>query len=576
MFQQKYKKYIGVLTLLILLSVYTHVEAAVLSISSASAPVVVGNIISANIYVNTEGQSINSADGAISFPSDLLEVMSISKSSSIFSLWVEDPQFSNSQGEVSFSGGVPNPGYNGANGKVLSIVFRAKQTGVATVLFSDGSVRANDGLGTNVLNLKIPTSITIKNVEPPEPAAVEPPVVRGAPKAPLITSSTHPQSNKWYNSNNVDLQWGVPGDVTSVSTLVGKNPSSLPSVVYDSPIKNKTISNLEDGVWYFHLRLKNKNGWGTVGVYKIQIDTVPPNPFKITFPDTSTVGSTQPVVMFSTTDALSGIDHYEIRIDDGVFVPVSPRDAVSKKIILSKQDPGDHDLFVKAVDLAGNETIQTAQFTVSSIEPPVIRDYSAELQEGDLLTLRGSTHPLSVVEVTVQNQDGYIMTQTTQSLDSGQFTLTWPKPLGVGVYSLTARVIKNTGEKSTFTNPVTVIVKNSPLSITGSLILNWLSVLVILALFLAGLILFGFYFTHHLRKIHKNIGKKVGSAESSVHQAFDLLRENVRDQIKTLEGAKSERRLTREEEIVIKKLQENLTESEKYLQEKIDEIEKVL
>ncbi|GAI35186.1 unnamed protein product, partial [marine sediment metagenome] len=43
---------------------------------------------------------------------DKLEVLNISKENSIFTLWPEEPIFSNSAGEISFSGGTPHPGFN--------------------------------------------------------------------------------------------------------------------------------------------------------------------------------------------------------------------------------------------------------------------------------------------------------------------------------------------------------------------------------------------------------------------------------------------------------------------------------
>ena len=80
--------------------------AATLSFSPSTANVSVGNIVSVKVVVNTLGEAINNAEVNIQFPSDLLEVVSVSKSSSVFSLWVEEPIFSNfelnPQGNVTF------------------------------------------------------------------------------------------------------------------------------------------------------------------------------------------------------------------------------------------------------------------------------------------------------------------------------------------------------------------------------------------------------------------------------------------------------------------------------------------
>ncbi len=155
------------------------VYPATLFVSPSSSSVVAGNIFTVNIVVNTEGQNINTSDAVIQFPTDLLQVVSVSKGSSIFSLWVEDPNFSNTTGQISFNGGIANPGYLGNYGQLISITFKAKKSGTASLIFSDSSVRANDGLGTDVLSSKSGGLFTITNpVAPAAPAkTVTPPVV---------------------------------------------------------------------------------------------------------------------------------------------------------------------------------------------------------------------------------------------------------------------------------------------------------------------------------------------------------------------------------------------------------------
>ncbi|MDP2638623.1 MAG: cohesin domain-containing protein, partial [Candidatus Azambacteria bacterium] len=127
-----------------------NAQAATSYFSPSSGNFTVGNIFTVNVLVNTEGVAINNAEATINFPSSLLEIVSISKSGSIFSLWVEEPTFSNSAGTLSFNGGLPTPGFNGAAGKVLGAVFRVKKEGSASLVFSSAAVRANDGYGTNV------------------------------------------------------------------------------------------------------------------------------------------------------------------------------------------------------------------------------------------------------------------------------------------------------------------------------------------------------------------------------------------------------------------------------------------
>ena len=41
-----------------------------------------------------------------------------------FNIWMQEPNFSNSVGQVSFEGAILNPGYQGSAGQVLSVVFK--------------------------------------------------------------------------------------------------------------------------------------------------------------------------------------------------------------------------------------------------------------------------------------------------------------------------------------------------------------------------------------------------------------------------------------------------------------------
>ncbi len=133
------------------LSFPCDLNAASIGVYPSTPSVTVGNIVSVKVIVSTESKFINNTEGVLSYPTDLLEPISISKSSSIFNLWVEEPKF-NSGGSVSFNGGLPTPGYNGSSGEVVTVVFKAKKTGTASLIFSDSAIRENDGLGTNVLN----------------------------------------------------------------------------------------------------------------------------------------------------------------------------------------------------------------------------------------------------------------------------------------------------------------------------------------------------------------------------------------------------------------------------------------
>ena len=166
------------------------VEAATLSFSQNNSSYTVGQTFSVNLYTNSSDQSMNAVSGVVSFPSDKLQVVSISKAGSILSLWAEEPSFSNSAGTVSFEGIVLNPGFTGANGKILVINFRARAVGQASLRLSSGAVLANDGTGSNILTGMGTASIQVspaKIIESePVPVNEEDPVEDIVPTEPVI------------------------------------------------------------------------------------------------------------------------------------------------------------------------------------------------------------------------------------------------------------------------------------------------------------------------------------------------------------------------------------------------------
>ncbi len=120
-------------------------EASTLSLSPATGVYTTGSTFTVRVVVNTKGAAINAADGTLSFNPKELQVVSVSRASSIFNLWTTEPTFSNSAGTISFSGGSPT-GFTGAAGTVMTATFRTLGAGSPRVTMSSGSVLAANRL----------------------------------------------------------------------------------------------------------------------------------------------------------------------------------------------------------------------------------------------------------------------------------------------------------------------------------------------------------------------------------------------------------------------------------------------
>ena len=123
---------------------------ASLSFSPASGSYDVGDVVSVNILVGSSDQPMNAVSGVVSFPPSKLEVISLSKTDSVLSIWLHEPSFSNSLGTITFEGVALNPGFQGSEGIVVTAYFKITAAGTIPLSFASPSVLANDGKGTPI------------------------------------------------------------------------------------------------------------------------------------------------------------------------------------------------------------------------------------------------------------------------------------------------------------------------------------------------------------------------------------------------------------------------------------------
>jgi hypothetical protein len=215
--------------------------AADLIISPSKGVRHVGETFSIDVYVSNNQDPINAVSSNIAFSNDTLELIAIKKIGSILTMWAEEPLFSNVEGKASFEGVILNPGFNGVQGKLISLTFQVKKPGIATVALSNGQVLANDGEATNVLN-KLSSASFVLEATSTENDDVDTVAASLGVGAPVITSSTHPDSTSWYKSREATFSWQLPPDVTSVKTLYDAYENSYPTRIYDPPIAEKAIT----------------------------------------------------------------------------------------------------------------------------------------------------------------------------------------------------------------------------------------------------------------------------------------------------------------------------------------------
>ena len=441
-------------------------KAATLDISSISKNYNVGDTIDLSILVSTDqNEPINAVSGTILFPKNLVEVSSVSKANSIVNFWVAEPSFSNTQGSVSFEGIITNPGFTGTSGKIIKVSLKAKQKGTSPITLSNASVLANDGNGTNVLeNIgQISLNIGDGKTETPEitPVPVKNPTPTpkklNLPEMPVITSESVPDQTKWYLTNDIKVGWQLPENVTRIYASIDKNEKTVPKVLKTGSQISLEENSLASGIWYAHVRFKNSVGYGPTALFKVNLDTMPPESF--TLQEIKNEDDTKASFNVFATDTLSGIDKYSFTIDNGT--EKGWLDDGSHVFTTEVLPPGNHTISGIVYDKAGNKTSTTQNFETTEVLTPKIISYPESFKENDQYKIGGTAFPDSKIKIFVDSADGNRLNDTileTTTKEDGNFIVQGEKGLPYGNYNAYAKSYINEIE-SLASNSVKMISK---------------------------------------------------------------------------------------------------------------------
>jgi hypothetical protein len=545
-----------------------YAEAASLYFTSSSNNVTVGSLVTINLLVNTQGKTINNTEATIQFSNDLLDIVSIK--GTLFSLWVENPSFSNSSGRISFNGGIPDPGYNGSS-KILTIIAKAKKAGTASFVIGDAAVRENDGLGTDILTGQSPISFNITS-NTPEPEVAKPtpltPVTTPVPVTnPVITtpgtkedatnppttignvgnpatisSATYNNQDSWYIAKDGNINWNLPSQASAVQTLIDHNPDSTPVVKYNSRILSKNLSDLDDGVWYFHLRYLLNNKWSAISHYKIQIDTTPP--FGLAILPVKT-GDCMTGLKISANDAVSGVDYYHISIDNQPVIKILASNS-NDVISLSQLTPGNHQVLVTAFDKAGNKSDFNTSVNIDKLSAPTINSLSDNIYVGETLKISGESVANTSLKLVIASESGLFETSDLVTDELGKFSFE-SKPLTeTGNYRISVYAVGCSLENNSLPAEINVEVKNStsslqlgagtPSKTDYSLLFNLVKLIIILIL------LFGWYKYVVIKT------KLLVVSKRARRLSISALLEKADKDLSVLERARKKHNLTRNEE----------------------------
>ncbi|MDO8499231.1 MAG: cohesin domain-containing protein [bacterium] len=464
------------------------VQAATLLLTPTNGNFSVGNNFSVSVVVSTN-QAMNAAQGTITFPADKLEVVGISKNNSMFSLWVQEPFFSNvgPKGNVGFEGIKLNPGFTGNNGRIFDITFRVKSAGVAEVSFSGGSILANDGKASNIVSSFGSSVYTLRARSVPDaalPAVGQHPSSSGVTGSLLVVGnldipylkhftqndigeeilfSTSDEVAKWSINNYAKLAWRLPPAVTGVVALLDERSDTDPGDKPDAGglIEQKIFPLLTEGKHYFHIRFLQGKIAGPVLHYPLFVDATAPKNFNIEFVGSElnyrgiySTSNPRPRLAFFTEDVLSGIGRYQIKVGDGPWVNAAELAESPAFYLLPKQGPDQKQtITARAYDHAGNWVDATADVIITPIVPPVITYFTKYVvYPSDKLVIEGRSSPQANIQITLRKDEPRII--IAKADEKGGWMAVGEESLPSGTYTVTARQIVSDGAESAYTEPV--------------------------------------------------------------------------------------------------------------------------
>lgn len=533
----------------------------------------VGRDVVVDLKIDSEGAGINAAQATIRFPKDTLSVKAIDKTDSTFNFWLEDPTFSNENGVISFVGGTPY-GISGASLQVVRITFTTKGSGSAPISLVDAAVTASDGSGTNVLYKTTDAALTISPtaiiaapviVPAPQQITREPEAARGLPILPVVRVPLHPTPSEWHNASNVfTAAWDLPRDIASVATALNHEPFFEPTES-EGLFENKSFAALTDGVWYLHVQFKNNIGWGPVAHYRIAVDTKTPLPFTVTARTGESTDNPAPLLEFRTSDALSGLKSYEIRIDSGSWITV-PLKGFTGTHKLPPQEPGKHRITVRALDQANNSIEDSIDIEILAIASPILtlvtdRIFTDALQG---VTIKGTALPSTEVLLTLDQEGAMIASSTTPVDEHGNWEYTFGDPLRNGTYYAHARTRDARGALSLVVESPKIVVGDRPILQIGGLELGKGAVITLLILILLGGFGGGYWF---YKKRQEKVSLRLEVAQRDAANIFKMIQSDVQklqDAQKTPTPA--------DDEFIADKLKKNVEKMGSYVEKEIERV----
>ncbi|MEF8873963.1 MAG: Ig-like domain-containing protein, partial [Candidatus Thermoplasmatota archaeon] len=189
-----------------------------------------------------------------------------------------------------------------------------------------------------------------------------------------------PQQNEIFSESNITVEWEGSDSTTGIDfyevRIDGENWIDLGTDT------EHTFTGLQDGEHTVEVRAWDEVGNQEIMSVDFTVDTTPPEVEIISPGDGETLNETEVTIEWSGDDDGTGIDHYQVMMDNGSWIDVGSGTSHT----FSEVEEGEHTVEVQAVDGAGNLDSASVDFEVSVEEEEpmiVVHDFAVEPTDGE-------------------------------------------------------------------------------------------------------------------------------------------------------------------------------------------------
>ncbi|HXB96646.1 MAG TPA: hypothetical protein VNZ54_01250, partial [bacterium] len=213
----------------------------------------------------------------------------------------------------------------------------------------------------------------------------------GGAETAEISSPSHPSPEAWSRRSDAQVGWNVPEGVTRFHWALDRLADTLPQPgaagVRSTADRGATVEDLEDGVWWFHLRCEDRAGnlGSTASHYRLQVDTqaAPPRLGSASHPlEGAWSNKARALFAWEAPADLSGVAGYYVLLDKKkATVPTAESGHWTAEPRFSVDLPEDGEWWFHAVsvDKAGNVGVEAAHYALKldrRADPPAVESQS--------------------------------------------------------------------------------------------------------------------------------------------------------------------------------------------------------